>query len=188
MTVSDSQVKKFVDKDGNEITVQSSENQDSHHTESNHGSIMQGPDTPKIGDILTVDGVKEKVIAIGEDGEFITEVIPSEIMQYFYISDNYDLPGYPTTNKLLERKNLSADLKNLYKSLECNRYFEYLELYDYFLQYSGAYHNGERFVENPDSMYGKNELQEVIEQKCLINGKEELLTNIWIFYWRKRVP
>lgn len=64
MTVSASQVKKFVDKDGNEITVQSSENQDSHHTESNHGSIMQGSDTPKTGDILTVDGVKEKVIAI----------------------------------------------------------------------------------------------------------------------------
>lgn len=182
MAVYASQGEKFVDKDGNEITVQSNGHHDSHHTESNHSSIMQGPDVPQIGDTITIDGVKEKVIAIGENGEFITEVVPSEIMQYFYISDNYDLPGYPTTSKLLERKNLSADLKNLYKSLECNRDFEYLELYDYFLQYSGAYHNGERFVENPDSMYDKNELQEVIEQKCLINGKEELLTNIYGFF------
>lgn len=106
--------------------------------------------------------------------------------KYFFVSDNYDLPGYSSTGELLERKNLNDDLKSLYKSFKGNQDFEYLELYDYFLQYRGEYHNGDNFVENPNKAFNKAELKEVIEQRCLISGQEELLTNIYGFFIGKK--
>lgn len=71
------QVKRFVGENGKEITVQCSGKTKSNFGgfESNPKSLIIGAENPTLGDILIVDGVKERVIAVGEKGEYITEYL-----------------------------------------------------------------------------------------------------------------
>ncbi|MDC7287704.1 hypothetical protein NXH76_07820 [Blautia schinkii] len=70
-------VKRFVGEDGKEITVQSGVKNKSNleDLESKKKSVIKGPENPLLGDILIVDGVMEKVIAVGDGGEYITELL-----------------------------------------------------------------------------------------------------------------
>lgn len=71
-----SRAKRFVDHNGNEIIVQSSDHLSANFDDvsSSRNTVIEGSDNPQIGDILIVNNVREKVIALGDNGEFITDI------------------------------------------------------------------------------------------------------------------
>lgn len=70
-------IKVFWNGEGEAIYVHTDEEPESYEdSELPSGGTMTFPDEEvKIGDVIEMDGWKERVIAIGENGEFITELI-----------------------------------------------------------------------------------------------------------------
>ncbi len=65
------EIMKFTDKDGNIITVKSNSNL-KNQTPLETNIVEEFVENPKVGDVININGIEEEVIAISEDGAFIT--------------------------------------------------------------------------------------------------------------------
>lgn len=75
-TVYAGQLKNFIGFGGTKIHVSSDHSISEPYTlSSEKGAVIDVSENPEIGEIITVDGIKERIIAVGKNGEFITELI-----------------------------------------------------------------------------------------------------------------
>ena len=72
----DDALKSFIGENGLEIVVHT-DNEQSVQTDDDSASpiILEEPSKVDVGSIIVSDGIKERVIALGENGEYITEII-----------------------------------------------------------------------------------------------------------------
>lgn len=69
-------LKSFIGENGLEILVHGNNTHSARTDEvPTESIILQEPSDLQIGDIVVSDGIQERVIAIGENGEYITEIV-----------------------------------------------------------------------------------------------------------------
>lgn len=96
---------------------------------------------------------------------------------YYWILDNYTLPGHKSINEINREGGIMDRISELYDALCSSDYFAYYEVYDQLLQYEGNYDMGYAFLDVPRGLT-EEEMDEVIHQKALSGEEIILLTNI----------